>query len=153
MLKPLPSSDCDRARLAASAALDGELSELEAVFLEAHRRDCAECDRFAAEIGSLAGLLRAAAPEPLTHPVVFERPRRRVRSLSLAVAVGAAAATGAVGFLFGQAVSPSGGGSSASTAGAAQPAASVSLASGLFAFAPTGRVLRTMTRPATNVAV
>jgi len=154
MLTLLPPGDCDRARQAASVALDGELSELEAVFLDAHRRDCAACDAFAAELGSLALTLRAAKPEPLPHPLVFHRPRRRARSLSLAVAVGAAAATGALGFVFGEALRPSGGGSAGATAAAsALPATSIALASRLFVFAPAGRGSRLMARPGANVAI
>ena len=154
MLKLLPPGDCDRARQAASAALDGELSELEAVFLDAHRRGCAACDAFAGQLASLARTLRAAEPEPLPRPLVFHRPRRRARPRSLALAVGAAAATGALGFVFGEALSPSGGGSAGVTAGAsALPATSVPLVTRLFAFAPAARRSRHMARPGANVAV
>jgi predicted anti-sigma-YlaC factor YlaD len=154
MLRPVPSSDCDRARQAASAAVDGELSELERVILDAHLAVCPECDAFADELGSVAGLLRAAEPELLSHPVAFRRPPRRARSFTLAVAVGAAALTGALGFVFGESLSPAGGGSAASSAAAsASLATSVSLAERLFAFAPTRRIPRAMPRPGENVAV
>jgi len=51
------------ARETASARLDGEVSELEAARLDAHLSGCAECRLFAAEIGSIAVGLRAAALE------------------------------------------------------------------------------------------
>jgi predicted anti-sigma-YlaC factor YlaD len=154
MLRPVPPSDCDRARQAASAAVDGELSELERVILDAHLAVCPECEAFAGELQSLAGMLRRAEPEPLPNPVAFRRPPRRARSLSLAVAVGAAALTGALGFVFGESLSPAGGGSAGSSAAAsASLATSVSLAERLFAFAPTRRVSRVMVRPGENVAV
>lgn len=154
MLRPVPSSDCDRARQAASAAVDGELSQLERAFLDAHLGTCPGCEAFAADLGTLAGMLRSARPEPLPHTLAFRRPRRRARSLSLAVAVGAAALTGALGFVFGEALSPSGGGSAGSSAAISvrQPS-SVSLAARLFAFAPPGRASRLMARPGENVAV
>jgi predicted anti-sigma-YlaC factor YlaD len=154
MLRSVPSGDCDRARRAASAAVDGELSELETVFLDAHLGECAECEAFAAELGSLTSVLRASAPEPLPHALVLHRPPRRARSLSLAVAVGAAALTGALGFVFGEALSPAGGGSAGSSAAISLPqASSVSLAARLFAFGPVRRASRSMARPGTNIAV
>jgi predicted anti-sigma-YlaC factor YlaD len=154
MLRSVPSSDCDRARRAASAAVDGELSELEAVFLDAHLSACPECEAFAAELGAVTRALRFAEPEPLPHPLVFHRPPRRARSLSLALAVGAAAATGALGFVFGEALSPAGGGPGGTSGTvSSRQASSVSVAARLFAFAPGGRVSRVMARPGENVAV
>ena len=64
MLTPVPRSDCTAAREAASARLDGELSELEAARLDLHLRGCAECRVYAEGIQAIAAELRAAPLEP-----------------------------------------------------------------------------------------
>lgn len=88
MPTPVPPTDCMNAREAASARLDGELSELEAAHLDSHLRGCAECSGYAREIAAVAGRLRA---EPLERPVlpVFTVRRRRpaVRLHTAAAAV------------------------------------------------------------------
>src|SRR5947208_138997 len=65
MLTPVPPSDCARARESASARLDGELAELQAVQLEAHLRFCEECRAYASGIDLITRRLRAA---PLEQP-------------------------------------------------------------------------------------
>src|SRR3569833_2751067 len=83
------------AREAASARLDGELAELDALRLEAHLRECDECSTFAGRAGTLTDLLRNAALEPA--PVPFEpRAARRSRVAGLAVAAAAIAGVAAV---------------------------------------------------------
>jgi predicted anti-sigma-YlaC factor YlaD len=93
LLNAFRPSDCERARAAASAQLDGELPELEAAFLEAHASWCESCARFASEIAVLTGLVRWAELEQPAGTVVLPRPRRRatvpLRALA-AVSVAAA---------------------------------------------------------------
>ena len=93
MLKPVPPSDCSTAREAASALIDGELSELEAAHLDGHLRDCADCSAYARELGALAARLRA---EPLERPAlpIFTARRRSAFARPLGrLQVAAAAAT------------------------------------------------------------
>jgi predicted anti-sigma-YlaC factor YlaD len=98
MLTPVPRTDCSRARAEASAALDGELSELEAAQLDAHLRGCPECRAYAAEIGGLAARLRA---EPLVEPALPAFvPRRRRPAARLQVAAAAVAIAAAAGSSF-----------------------------------------------------
>ena len=87
-------SSCERARAWASLEVDGELSQLERRQLRAHLRACADCAAAAAEMRSLAELLRAAPVERPTQsfaPTVPRRSRRRV-SATLAFRLVAAAA-------------------------------------------------------------
>jgi predicted anti-sigma-YlaC factor YlaD len=108
VLTPVPSSDCDRARQAASAFLDGELSELEAAQLAAHRRVCADCEVFAFELGMTTTLLRRAPAEEPSRPLVLTRLRRPARLLPVRAAAGLAAAAAVLSFVAGQAIRPSG---------------------------------------------
>jgi len=116
MLTPVPPSDCMRAREAASALLDGELSELEAAQLHGHLRGCAECDAYAREIGTLTARLRASALEQPALPAFIAQRRRPVlRPNVAAVAATVLLATGssfAIGHLLG-----SSGGSPSATVG------------------------------------
>src|SRR5689334_10621257 len=108
MLTPIPASECDRAREAASACVDGELSELDAAYLTAHRRLCEACEAFAAGIEATAAALRA---EPLvrpSRPLVLTRLRRPARHLTLRAATGVAAAAAVLSFVAGHALQPSG---------------------------------------------
>lgn len=88
---------CDRARNWASLGLDGELSELERALLDGHLASCAACRGSTAGVRSFTTALRAAALEPLDHPI--ELPVRRRLAAFTSVRVGAAAAlvAGAVG--------------------------------------------------------
>ena len=61
------SANCDRARAWASIRLDGEISELEDAFLEAHLRRCAECSEYEQTMRG-AVLAALAALERLGHP-------------------------------------------------------------------------------------
>ena len=54
MLTSLPPTDCMRAREAVSARLDGELSELDALRLDAHLSACATCTAFAVDATAVA---------------------------------------------------------------------------------------------------
>lgn len=110
MLIPVPPSACMRAREAVSARLDGELSELDAVRLDAHLRACAECREYADQAALLTAELRAA---PLEQPAVptFVPARRRVRAKRMHGALAAAmvvlaAASAAVGRIYAGAEKP-----------------------------------------------
>jgi predicted anti-sigma-YlaC factor YlaD len=103
MLTPVPPTDCMLARESASARLDGELPELDALRLDAHLASCAECAVFAASIGGATARLRAAPLEPVPAAVFTPRTRRRRPHL---VAVAAAslvvAAAAGTSFVLGQ---------------------------------------------------
>ena len=101
MLFRVPTDDCLQAREAASARLDGELSELEAARLTAHLRDCTACSVYALELSAIAESLRSAELEQPRFDVTL--PRRRalpgirvaaVAAAVLAVAAGSAYAVG-----------------------------------------------------------
>ena len=108
MLTPIPASECDRARVAASACLDGELVELDAVFLVAHRRVCGDCDAFATGIEATATVLRAAPLAEPSRPLVFGRLRRPARQLTVRAASGLAAAAAVLAFVAGHVIQPAG---------------------------------------------
>jgi predicted anti-sigma-YlaC factor YlaD len=112
MLKSLPPSDCARAREAASARLDGELSELEEAHLLRHLRFCAECRAHTREVAELAHRLRSAPLEMPTETLFVDRPSSRLRARSATVAVAlvlAAALSFGTGGLVGSQGSSSGG--------------------------------------------
>jgi anti-sigma factor RsiW len=104
MLRSIPS-DCAKAREAASALADGELSELESVQLESHLRSCPDCEAFAASTTALAARLRGAELEQPVFPAFVPRPRRpafRMQTAAAAVALLAAAGSAfAVGHVVG----------------------------------------------------
>ncbi len=108
MLTPIPASECDRAREAASACLDGELTELEAAFLGAHRRACGDCESFAAGIEATTAALRATPLSEPSRPLVFNRLRRPARQLTLRAASGLAAAAAVLAFVAGHVIQPAG---------------------------------------------
>jgi hypothetical protein len=84
---------CDRAREWLSLQLDGELSELERMLLQAHLDRCGSCDSFAADLDALTLELRTMSLEPLTHPVVVPRSRNvLVRTLEVGATFAAAGA-------------------------------------------------------------
>jgi predicted anti-sigma-YlaC factor YlaD len=100
MLTAVPPSDCMQAREAVSARLDGELSELETLRLEAHLSTCAACRAFAADAAGLARTLRGATLE--AAPAELFVPRRRRVAMPFAAAAATlviAAATGSSFFL------------------------------------------------------
>lgn len=94
--------DCDRARLAASLALDGELSELELVRLRAHVAGCEPCCAWARITDRLVELLRQAPAAEPSRPVFSGRERRpTVRRWQLAASAAAVLAALAAGSLAG----------------------------------------------------
>jgi predicted anti-sigma-YlaC factor YlaD len=95
---------CIRAREWASLRLDGELSELERLFLRHHLGRCPECRAFAGSLAAVAGAIRETPeetpsrslfPEPAhARPALRFRPRLRARAVALAMLVPAAAGLG-----------------------------------------------------------
>src|SRR5437762_4288422 len=113
MLTPVPPTDCTTAREAASAVLDGELSELETVQLDAHLRGCAECSAHARELGALVVRLRAEPLEQPSLPVFVSRRRRPAGRLQLAAAAVTLVAAAGSAFAIGHRVGSHGGSPSA----------------------------------------
>ena len=151
MLTPVPSSDCDRAREAASACLDGELSELEVAQLAAHRRACPACDVFAIQLAALTTSLRQAPLVEPSRPLVLGRIRRPARLLPVRAAAGLAAAAAVLSFVAGQAIRPSGHASATAVTTAAQtPARGPQPFSAFFSLVSTAPP---MTRTGENVAI
>ena len=105
MLTPVPPSECQRAREAVSAQLDGELSDLGSARLTAHLRECDVCRAYALELAAVASRLRAA---PLERPEAQVRlPARRRRSaLQVAAVVAAAVAVAASSLALGHELGP-----------------------------------------------
>jgi predicted anti-sigma-YlaC factor YlaD len=106
------SQECERARASISAALDGELSELESLRVRTHLDGCDVCREFQASAQLSTTALRMAPLEPLSHPIAL--PSRRRRALGIRVPSAAAAAVLMVAFggvfetLHGGAAKPSG---------------------------------------------
>lgn len=94
MLFGIPTSDCLQAREAASARLDGELSELETARLTAHLRDCTACSVYALELSAIAESLRAAELEQPQLDVTLPR-RRALPGIRVAAAAAAVLAVAA----------------------------------------------------------
>src|SRR5437763_14934546 len=97
------SRTCERAHEWASLRADGELSEFESAFLEAHLRHCAACRAYAAECEAVALRLRSAELEWLGQPVSIAsaRSRRPLRAVQLGVAAALVAAAAGLGSLSG----------------------------------------------------
>jgi hypothetical protein len=95
-------ANCARARSWVSHEVDGELSQLERVFLAAHLRRCGECGRFAEDVRSFTHLVRAA---PLEQPErSFQIPARPARlrvTGRVAIATALVALAGGIGILAG----------------------------------------------------
>jgi len=87
--------------------VDGELSELDAAYLTAHRRLCEACDAFAAGIEATAAVLRAEPLAQPSRPLVLARIRRPARQLTLRAATGVAAAAAVLSFVAGHVLQPS----------------------------------------------
>lgn len=94
MLTPVPKNDCQQAREAASARLDGELSELENARLIAHLRDCAACSVYALELSAIAEALRTAPLEQPQLDVTLPK-RRTLPGIQVAAAAAAIVAIAA----------------------------------------------------------
>jgi anti-sigma factor RsiW len=92
-----PSLLCDRARLWASLAVDGEISELERASLAAHASACPACAAYAAGLGALAGVLRTAPPVEPGRLLFRREPLRYTRVRAIQVLAAAAAVVAAVG--------------------------------------------------------
>src|SRR5579862_7835131 len=94
MLTPVPPSECQRAREAVSARLDGELSEIGSARLSAHLRVCDACSAYALEVAAVATRLRMAPLEQPSVPVALPTRRRRpglqIAAAAAAVLVAAA---------------------------------------------------------------
>ena len=89
---------CDRAREWISLQIDGELSELERIVLEAHVARCSECRVFRIDVRGISRELRQAPLERLPRPIVLPRRTRFAgRTLQFAAAAVAAVAVGAGG--------------------------------------------------------
>jgi anti-sigma factor RsiW len=68
-------ANCGRARSWISHEVDGELSQLERLFLAAHVRRCGECARFSEDVHAFTEIVRSA---PLEQPErQFELPAQR----------------------------------------------------------------------------
>jgi predicted anti-sigma-YlaC factor YlaD len=93
MLTPVPPTDCMQAREGASLRLDGELSELGAVRLGLHLRDCAPCRAYTREIAAIALELRSS---PLEQPRTERFVQRHRRRSGLGIQAAAVAAVGLV---------------------------------------------------------
>ena len=111
MLRSISPSECEAAREAVSARLDGELSPFEDVRLAAHLGGCGECRAFAASLAATASLLRGADLSRPAAPLFAPRRRRpalRLNAAAAAVVVAVAAASSfAVGQLVGSNAGPS----------------------------------------------
>jgi predicted anti-sigma-YlaC factor YlaD len=124
MLTPVPPTDCMQSREAASLRLDGELSELEAVRLGFHLRDCAPCRAYARELGAITMELRSAALEQPEVQVFVAKRRSGPRIQVAAVAaVGLVAAVAGSSFAIGRVVGTHGTTTTVTATGVADAAA------------------------------
>jgi ferric-dicitrate binding protein FerR (iron transport regulator) len=95
---------CERARGWASLELDDELSQLERALLAAHRRRCAECGAYVAEMRATTAALRAAPLERPERPAFVPRVSagsRRVLSFRFAAAAALAVTAAGLGVFTG----------------------------------------------------
>jgi anti-sigma factor RsiW len=92
------SQECERMRGSISASLDGELSEFEAIRLNAHLDGCDSCREFEASARLSTTALRAAPLEQLSRPIAV--PSRRSR-IAFPARVPAAAAAAVLMVVFG----------------------------------------------------
>jgi predicted anti-sigma-YlaC factor YlaD len=153
MLTPIPASECDRAREAASAYLDGDLSELDAAYLSAHRRGCEACDDFAAGIEATTAALRATPLIEPSRPLVIARLQRPARQLTLRAATGLAAAAAVLAFVAGHVLQPSSSHTASRGAVAAVRLAPARVPQPFSAFYSLSSPPPSMTRAGENVAI
>ncbi len=142
------TTECERARMQASLALDGELSELGQASLRAHMASCAACASFEHELAAWTRELRSAPPVLFRATVgvvgrpasAVRRPRRRatVRVLQLSAAAAAVVLAAGLGSLFGSLTSPSA--TTTTTAGAAPLHGAALINRGYVAMAPAQRL-------------
>jgi predicted anti-sigma-YlaC factor YlaD len=96
---------CDRTHELFSAALDGELAELDEARLQAHLASCAACRSYADKAAAAAQLVRTSPLEEPSFPIVIPGRRlavaRRLQAVAavaaVAVTVGLTVAVGSVG--------------------------------------------------------
>jgi predicted anti-sigma-YlaC factor YlaD len=89
-------ANCTRARAWVSQEIDGELSQLECVFLSAHLRRCEQCAHFAEDVRAVTQRVRSA---PLERPQLdLALPaRRRGAHVAVKVALAGALVSAAAG--------------------------------------------------------
>jgi predicted aminopeptidase len=104
MLTPVPPTECTRAREAASARLDGELSELELAQLDVHLAGCLDCAEYAAVITGTTVQLRAAELVQPDEPILVPHTRRRLRIVPAAAAAAVIAGVAVSSFALGGAL-------------------------------------------------
>jgi len=104
MLTPVQPTECTRAREAASACLDGELSELELAQLDVHLAGCLDCADYAQLIAATTARLRAADLIQPEEPILVPRLRRRLRIVPAAAAAAVIAGVAASSFALGGAL-------------------------------------------------
>lgn len=104
MLTPVPPTECTRAREAASARLDGELSELELAQLDVHLARCLDCADYARLVAATTAQLRAADLIQPEEPILVPRLRRRLRIVPAAAAAAVIAGVAASSFALGGAL-------------------------------------------------
>jgi predicted anti-sigma-YlaC factor YlaD len=119
-------SDCERIRGVISAALDGEVSEVERATVDVHLAACGSCRAYAATLAETSRMLRATPLEDLGFPIVL--PSRRVR-LARTMQVGAAAAAIAVTVALGATIGTSRNGGLTSLSASAGPGSAAYLQS------------------------
>ena len=88
---------CDRVRAQISLRLDGELSQLESLMLASHLGRCADCSEFEASVVAVTNDLRSAPLEPVPHPIVVRRDRRRAPVARMQIGIAAAVAVAVLG--------------------------------------------------------
>ena len=96
-------ANCGRARAWVSQELDGELSQIERLFLAAHVRRCGACARFAEDVRGFTMLVRSAPLEaPSLSLQLPDRRPARVRVVArVAIATALLAVAGGLGVLAG----------------------------------------------------
>jgi predicted anti-sigma-YlaC factor YlaD len=105
-----------------SASLDGEVSEVERVTMDAHLAACGACRAFAASLAETSRIVRATPLEELDFPIVLPSHRLRLaRTMQLGAAAAAVAAMVTLSVTFG--TSGNGGLTSLSASGARPSAA------------------------------
>jgi predicted anti-sigma-YlaC factor YlaD len=96
-------ANCARARAWVSHEVDGELAQLERLFLGAHVRRCAECARFAENVRAVTDVVRSTPLESpsRTFEIPVRRPARMRVAVRLAIATALVALAGGLGVLSG----------------------------------------------------
>jgi predicted anti-sigma-YlaC factor YlaD len=98
MTTRFPTSDCVQAREAASARLDGEITEFDAAFLETHLETCDACRALVVGFMDTTWLIRETPMEEPECSLTLPRRSSRPRSLQLRTAVAASAILAAGSF-------------------------------------------------------